>query len=164
MKHLVYVSGPPCSGKTTLCDLLMQHTSSFTRMAGDIYWLRNDGQAFEDRVTSTNQMILDDIHSMTDPLLLLEWVPSSGRFVDELKLWCSLHDRVLTHIVMCADVEVLKARKMKRDGDDDISSPDIGQYVHLRDALVIDTSQYSETDMLKRVIETLIVSKALQRS
>ncbi len=143
--------------------MLMRHTSSFTRMTGDRYWLRNDGQTFEDRVASTNRMILDDIQSLTDPLLLLEWVPSSGCFVDELKLWCSSHDRVLSHIVMCADVEVLKARKMKRDGDDDISSPHIGQYTHLENALEIDTSQYSEADMLTRVIETLIASKVLKR-
>ncbi len=142
--------------------MLMQRSSAFTRVAGDRCWLRNDGQPFDTRVASTNRMILDEIRSMTDPLLLLEWVPGTGPSADSLRAWCSSQGRAFTHIVLYAKAGELKRRKMKRNGDEDISSPDTGHYARIRDALVIDTMEYSETDMLKRVLERLIEDKVLQ--
>ena len=153
MQSLTYISGPPCSGKSVVCRSLMKAFSGLKLITGDNYWNRNTGLSFEERTLRTNEMILQDILSMTQPHLLLEWVPASDVFCNRLRDVCLIQDRSFNHLVLYAQPNELRKRKLARDGDEDIVEPNVRLFNSLEDALVLETTALNEKELQIRCVE-----------
>ena len=155
MQSLTYISGPPCSGKTVACQSLLRAFPDLSYVIGDKYWIQNEGMGFGERVARTNEMIIQDLSTMTQDHLLLEWVPASGGFRDSLRNMCESQERAFNQIVIYADAEELKRRKMARDGDGDIVAPDPRRFKELSPALVLDSTDMSEGDLQDKCLNWL---------
>jgi len=162
VKHLVYISGPSCSGKTSVSQGLRRIAPHLFYISGDQFWNVYQEMPFGLRLKSTNQMILDAIRSMKERHILLDWVPSSGRFRSNLLDVCRDKGRVLTHIVLYAPVEVLQQRKQARDGNRDLGElPSIRALAETDCAVAIDTDQDARDVTLDKCIAALRARKLL---
>ena len=79
MQSLTYISGPSCSGKSVACESLLGAFPVLLHVAGDKYWIRNEGIYFMERVARTNETIVQDLSAMMQDHILLEWVPALPR-------------------------------------------------------------------------------------
>lgn len=142
-KQFIYVSGPPCGGKTSVCKEIIKNRQQYKYVLGDDYWIKNSQLDFVSRLQATNRHILSSIKDNLSTAILLEWVPSYGTFVDDLKNYCKKENYDFVHILIYAPLEVLEKRKLKRDGNMDLGPIDINQYKKLKDVILFDTDQES---------------------
>ncbi len=82
VRQFIYVSGPPCAGKSSLCRKLIKINDHLRFIEGDKYWINNDQNDFNTRVDKTNRDILSSLKCCSSKSILLEWVPSCGQFVE----------------------------------------------------------------------------------
>lgn len=154
-KQFIYLSGPPCAGKSTIGKELVKRVKSFQYVLGDDYWIPNEQYNFEIRVHKTNQDILTSIKTNTSNSILLEWVPCYGTFVDSLKSICESKDYEFTHIIITAPREVLERRKYIRDGNMDLGPVDIEKNKNLKNATLFDTSLESLSSIVSECMNIL---------
>ena len=158
MPHLIYVSGPSCAGKTSLCNHLIRFLGDFTRVSGDSFWIEHAGNNFEDRLQKTNQELLHEISKIPSSILL-DWVPSRGSFPSLLRESVKRQSISFVHIILYAPEHVLKMRKQMRDGN-----TELGRIDHNilsgggTDVYSIDTSQHDLNTVLKISLYYLEVS------
>ncbi len=153
MKSLLYISGPPCSGKSQLCNLILENDPEYKFYKGDDYWNKFPDVSFSERSALTKEGILTSVEDSNDEKILLEWVPFTGSFLEKLKSICDKQNRKFTHIILYAPIEVLKARKMKRDGNDEIGPIDktiIMESVN-QNKLSFDTSDITIEEIFKSI-------------
>lgn len=150
-QQLVYVFGPPCSGKSSLCSELIDNLSMYKYIMGDDYWITNEQEDFKARSQKTDEDILSLVSTITSNLILLEWVPCYGSFVDTLKDICKVKNYEFIHIIVYAPKEILEKRKLKRDGNIDLGPLNIEKYETSKDVKIFDTSLIVSKclDMLK---------------
>lgn len=121
MRTLTYISGPPCSGKSTVAASVGLSIPTIELIRGDRFWLMYPDLPFEERVSVVNRHILMALEGSDSQNVLCEWVPRRGAFVRELKDICISRDRHLLHVALTTPLDVLKRRRMERDGDEDIN-------------------------------------------
>jgi uridine kinase len=145
-RTLIYISGPSCSGKTTLSDGLNHYMQHSFQVFGDTHWIQYPGEVFDQRVRLTSRAILEQLQNYQDRnCIILEWVPSSGLFVYELDRICRDQERRLLRIVLHADTAILKARKYERDQDGDTQKQDVG-LVESKNCCLIDTGEHDTAE------------------
>lgn len=154
-KQLIYVSGPPCAGKSSLCKALVKEVIDLHYILGDDYWNLNNGYDFSERSKKTNEDILSSLKNMTSNLLLLEWVPSYGPFVENLKSICEVMGFEFTHIIIYAPREVLERRKLERDGNMDLGPLNLDKYKTLNDVMLFDSSKTRSDIIIKECVKIL---------
>jgi hypothetical protein len=152
---LTYISGPPCSGKSVVCQSFLEDFPELVCISGDTYWMQNDGMSFRERVLQTNELILQDLRKRTEGRLLLEWVPATGSFRESLQGICASQGRSFHQIILYADADELKKRKRARDGDEDIVEPAPEEFATLEEALVVDTTGLSKSDLGETCVKWL---------
>ncbi len=141
LKSCIYISGPPCAGKSTVARRILQNFPGIEHISGDEEWLEYPHLPFDNRVTTVNQALLDTLLRCPLTDVLLEWVPWQGLFLRKLLKICRSTDRRFLHIVLTAPVTVLKKRKRLRDQDDDLGTDVLIDHVFLEghESLVFDT-------------------------
>lgn len=154
-KKLLYISGPPCAGKTTISKELLKRVKALNYMIGDDFWLQNESYDFDIRLARTNQDIISSIEKMSLNTNLLEWVPSYGPFVDKIRNICESRGYKFTHIIITASSDVLRARKLQRDGNMDLGPVDLEKYATLRNARKYDTSVTSLESIVSECMSVL---------
>ena len=140
INRFIYVSGPPCAGKSTFSREVVKEVKKNEYIIGDDYWMQNDQYDFNTRSKKTNQDIISSVNSISSNSIILEWVPCYGPFVDCLKDICKKKGYEFIHIIVYAPVEVLKERKLNRDGNMDLGPLKIEKYQNLNNVILIDTS------------------------
>jgi len=118
--YYLYVCGPPCSGKTSLIQVLVKMLSFEVSISGDQYWAKWPELSFEERVKAVNARIVNELASARPSSALIEWVPWNGKFVTDLIGVAHDNNRIFQQVVLTADHQVLKNRKLARDGDSDL--------------------------------------------
>jgi len=154
-KSLLYVSGPPCAGKSSVSKALVALDIDLDYIYGDDAWSQYPDMDFNDRLAQTNEDLLRRLKSLSSPPLLLEWVPSYGSFVDQMKMICHERDIDFHHMVLTAPRPVLEARKMKRDNNKDLGPLNLRSYETLDGIDLIDTSTCSIESIVSRAREIL---------
>ena len=94
--------------------------SAVAYIHGDEYWSTYPGRSFAERVSKTNQDVLAALRDSASSNVICEWVPCRGVFVEELYDICITQKRLLLHVILTAPISVLRSRKRRRDGDEDI--------------------------------------------
>lgn len=122
MGTLVYLSGPPCSGKSAVANNVQMSVREIQYVRGDDYWNMSPDLSFEERVTTTNKRILAAVRNSKAQDIVCEWVPWHGQFVNNLYEISVTAKRQFLHIVLMAPLVVLKRRKLERDGDEEIGT------------------------------------------
>jgi adenylylsulfate kinase-like enzyme len=140
VKQLIYISGPPCAGKSTVSKELIRRLSSIEYILGDDFWMQNEHYNFDVRLKKTNQNIVARVENIALSNILLEWVPSYGPFVDNIKNITNNLKYEFIHIVITAPKEVLEKRKLMRDGDSDLGPIDLDKYITLKNIHLFDSS------------------------
>lgn len=153
-KKFVYVSGPSCAGKSTLCNELVQVKPLF-HIRGDDFWNELDSFDFDNRVMKTNEKILSFVREIDCDQVILEWVPCNGSYVEELKLICQESGYTFVHIVLYGPIEYLKKRKQKRDGDTNLGPVNIDKYYELKDVLLFNTQELDFNDVISTCKENI---------
>lgn len=154
-KQLIYVSGPPCGGKSTLSSELIEKVNTYKYILGDDYWIANEEDDFNARLQKTNLDILSSINSITSNSILLEWVPCYGPFVERLKDICKARDYEFIHIIVYAPKEILKDRKLNRDGNMDLGPLNTEKYKTLKDVKLFDTSLETMNSVVSKCLSLL---------
>ena len=95
---------------------------------------------------------MDLDHTESDHILV-EWVPTSGSFVDELTLICKRSDRHFFQIILNASDQVLRTRKMMRDGDADTGSANQCDHVDGDIVVALDTTDVAADQVLDAVLD-----------
>lgn len=139
-KRLLYISGPPCAGKSTVSKALLRELKSTQYILGDNVWTQNEQHDFIERIEKTNQDIISSIQMMTSNKVLLEWVPSFGQFIENLRSICEIKEYEFIHIVITAPKDVLEIRKFNRDGNIDLGPVDLDKYADLENVILFDSS------------------------
>ena len=158
--HMIYISGPVCSGKTTLRKYIERNFPVDMCVIGDEHWLKYPYETFNERVGLANASIIESLHKASGALIVCEWVPVMGAFPDELRKLCKTRGMQFSQIVLYADEYVLRRRKMIRDGDDDTDVCDMRAFSSLDADLVLDTGKHDVRSMCHVVTEWL-AQKAL---
>lgn len=120
VKTCTYISGRPCVGKSTVALDVCRLVPGIAHVRGDDYWKTYPDLSFEERVSKTNQDIVAALRNSDSSDVLCEWVPCRGAFVAQLRDTCVSLDRQFLHVILTAPELVLRNRKWKRDGDEDI--------------------------------------------
>ncbi len=120
IKTCIYISGPPCVGKSTVARGIQRFVPKIQHVRGDDYWTMYPDLLFGERVAKVNQHVLTSVRDTASADVLCEWVPCRGLFVVQLYNICVSAGRQFYHVILTAPVSVLKRRKMERDGDEDI--------------------------------------------
>jgi hypothetical protein len=119
MKTCTYISGRYCVGKFTVATAIMGSLPEVSFISGREYWERySDDLAFEDRLSKTNQDILDALQDANSSDILCEWVPCRSPFVAQMYDLCASTGRQFLHAGLVAPGPVLQARRKEREGDD----------------------------------------------
>ncbi len=139
-KKMVYFSGPPCSGKSTICKELTKKIRNVKYVLGDKYWIKNDDYDFNRRIVKTNEDIIKSLWNKTSKSLLLEWVPYSGSFVSELKKICEEQKLEFNHVVIYAPKDILEQRKLIRDKNKELGPINFEEIKNLENVLLFDSS------------------------
>ena len=155
IKQFIYVSGPPCAGKSKISRELVKEVKNFQYILGDDYWISNDQCDFNTRSKKTNQDILSSVNTITSNSILLEWVPCYGPFVDSLKGICTAKDYEFIHIIIYAPREILEKRKLNRDGNMDLGPLNIEKYQNLNNVTLFDTSLESLSSIVSKCVNML---------
>ena len=164
MGTCVYISGPPCVGKSTVAMAVRSSIPEIETVHGDDYWIKCPGLPFWDRVAKVNQDILGALNASTSFNALCEWVPCRGPFVEQLLDTCRSLDRRFLHVILTAPMPVLRNRKRERDGDEDMG-PEVASTPDERrtyECLVFDTTQV-ETSRIAGEVSEWIQSKGPQK-
>lgn len=119
---------------------------------GDTYWIPNNQYDFKARVQKTNKDILSSIKNVTSKSILLEWVPCDGPFVDGLKDICKANHYEFRHIIVYAPMEVLKHRKLNRDGNMELGPLELERLKNLENVSRFDTSKESVDSIVSRCL------------
>ena len=119
MRTSIYISGPPCSGKSTVALAIRQVNSVIEHIQGDDWWNSYPELPFPDRVAITNRHILHALNQSTSNSIMCEWVPC-GSFVSDMYETSVRGNRRFLHVILTAPHSVLKQRKLLRDGDQDL--------------------------------------------
>jgi len=154
-KQLIYVSGPPCAGKSSICLEIVKTNHSRKYILGDEHWILNVHDDFPTRVEKTNQAILSSIKENNKERIILEWVPSFGSFVESLKYICKTKEYDFIHIVIYAPKKILEQRKLERDGDMDLGLIDIEKYRDLMDVITFDSSKQSIDSIVYQCVKKI---------
>lgn len=154
-KKFIYVSGPPCGGKSALSSKLIENVNTYKYILGDDYWIANEEDDFYTRSQKTNQDILSSINTITSNSILLEWVPCYGPFVEKLKDICKARDYEFIHIIVFAPKEVLKERKLNRDGNIDLGPLNIEKYQTIKGVKLFDTSVETINSIVSKCVNML---------
>jgi predicted AAA+ superfamily ATPase len=155
-KKLIYISGPSCAGKTSISKLLLKDNPHITYIAGDDSWIKFPKLEFWERVEKSNADILNIITNCNKKLVLLDWVPSRGPFIKSIQQICSDKNMGINHIIVLTSVEILKARKLVRDGNDDVGPTEIEELRKIKSALVLDSSTNSVKDVYNELHNYLL--------
>lgn len=148
MRNFIYISGPPCAGKSSVTNKLNERNINYKMILGDNFWIKHSLLDFKNRVEVTNREILSSVEEIKDSTLL-EWVPSYGSFVEELKRIVKSKSFNFVHILVYAPVEILKERKYIRDGDMDLGPIDLDAYIALEDVHLFDSSKMTITEIAR---------------
>lgn len=142
MRTLTYLCGPSCAGKSSVADGV-ERSLSVHRICGDDYWNMYPSLPFGERVERTNQHVLAAVRGSDAPDVLCEWVPCGKVFADDLFAIAEAAGRRFLQVVVTAPIDVLKRRKLERDGDDELGPvAEVSSEEHsLYKRLVFDTSQ-----------------------
>ncbi len=159
-KQLVYISGPPCAGKSSICKELVK-TNKTKYILGDDAWIYNEKYDFDLRIKRTNQGILECVKGCTSNLILLEWVPSTGSFIDSLKELCRSKEYEFIHIIIYAPKDILLERKLKRDGNTDLGPVNLDGYKYIEGVTLFDSSNESINSIAEKC-ENIIKRKKLK--
>lgn len=122
MRTCIYISGPPCSGKSTVAVAIQQIYPTIEYIRGDDFWNIYPELPFPDRVAITNKHILDSLDKSTSDSTMCEWVPC-GSFASDVYEVCLSGNRRFLHVILTAPQSVLKQRKLIRDGDQGLGPP-----------------------------------------
>lgn len=122
MRTCIYISGPPCSGKSTIAIALQQVNSTIERIRGDDWWILYPELPFPDRLAITNRHILEALGKTTGRNIVCEWVPC-GSFASDLYEVSLAGNRRFLHVILTAPLSVLRQRKLIRDGDQNLGPP-----------------------------------------
>jgi hypothetical protein len=156
MMQILYISGPVCSGKTALRKYIERNFPVDMCVIGDEHWLKFPNHAFNERVGLANASIIDSLHKASGALIICEWVPVVGAFIDEIRKLCKTRGMQFSQIALYADESVLCKRKRIRDGDDDTSDVSDKSILSSLDAdLVLDTGKHDVSSMCQVVTEWL---------
>ena len=154
-KQLIYVSGPPCAGKSSICREMVKMNHSLKYTLGDEHWILNEHDDFSTRVEKTNQAILSSIKENNKEKIILEWVPSFGPFVESLKGICKTKEYDFIHIIIYAPKKILEQRKLERDGDMDLGPIDIDKYRDLMDVIAFDSSNQTIESIVHQCVKII---------
>jgi hypothetical protein len=155
MDTFVYISGPSCSGKSTLCNYITHQYLVDNYVIGDTHWLKYPDHAFNDRVRLTNASIIETVHTVSGHLIVCEWVPSIGEFPCELQRICIARGFQFLQVALNADSSILRNRKMSRDGNCDTDLSIMRICSSQRMCLIVDTGKNDIDTMCKSTCEWL---------
>lgn len=138
--------------------------SGIQHVRGDDCWTMYPALPFEERVAKVNQYILAALGDSASSDVLCEWVPCRGPFVAQLYDICVSLNRQFLHVILTAPVPVLRSRKRKRDGDEDV-----GPYVatapnerKVYETLVFDTEQEKTSRIEDEVSDWILSNQELK--
>lgn len=120
MSICVYLSGPPCAGKSTAAVEVIKNVPGIEYIRGDDFWVRYPELSFPSRVLEVNEHILTEVRNSKAESILCEWVPSRAEFVNRLYAICDEKGKSFVHVVLTAPLPALKMRKKRRDGDEEL--------------------------------------------
>jgi len=155
MEALLYISGPSCSGKTTLRTCIARTYTVDTHVVGDDHWLRFPDQVFNERVRLSNVSIAEAVNMASGHLIVCEWVPIVGEFPTELKRICAVRGMLFLQVALNADSSILRQRKMLRDGDGETNQSEVESLVSDRACLILDSGKNDVGAMCSRACEWL---------
>jgi hypothetical protein len=141
----LYVCGPPCSGKSTLVQILRKKHGFTAYINGDSHWITFQKLSFNERVQKTNQLILEDISTLKPDTAIIEWVPWNGPFVVSLFDIAKSIGRTVYQVILTAEESLLHSRKQARDGNADLGClpPVIDFNIGSRNVSCFDTGRLS---------------------
>ena len=154
-KQLIYVSGPPCAGKSSICREMVKMNHSLKYTLGDEHWILNEHDDFSTRVEKTNRAILSSVKENKEDRIILEWVPSFGPFVESLKGICKINEYDFIHIIIYAPKQILELRKLERDGNMDLGPVDIDKYRDLMDVIAFDSSNQTIESIVHQCVKII---------
>ncbi len=119
MSVCIYISGPPCSGKSTVSRAIKRLNRAIEHINGDDWWNLYPELPFQDRLAITNRHLLDALRRSTSDVIICEWVPC-GSFASEMYEVSLQAGCRFLHVILTAEESVLKQRKRRRDGNEDL--------------------------------------------
>jgi len=163
VRTLIYISGPSCSGKTTLLNRIKDQFPIDEVVTGDEHWINFPGLSFVERVPLVNTSILDAVKGTKGSLVACEWVPIDGSFPCSIRFLCRNAGMSFLQIALIASTSVLQSRKMARDGDIDtdefhLCSSSMGDY-----CLVVDTG-VNDVNTVFLMVKQWLSGKLLQQN
>ena len=163
MNTLLYISGPSCSGKTTLREMIGAQYPVDEFVIGDEHWVRFPEHAFDERVRLANASILEAAGMARGALIVCEWVPTAGPFVDAIRNGCERRGVRFLQVALSADAHVLRRRKVLRDGDSDTDESDVRSLPLDVPCLVVDTGR-NDVSCVFRLACDWLANKKIQRT